>query len=73
MKRVTQVEELTAPYRLEYPYKRGLGPVLGAFFGGLKAGRLLGVRSADGAVFWTMMVDEVCVATELPSLTVAVT
>ena len=28
---MTQVEELTAPYRLEYPYKRGLGPVLGAF------------------------------------------
>ena len=48
---MTQVEELTAPYRLEYPYKRGLGPVLGAFFGGLKAGCLLGVRSADGAVF----------------------
>ncbi len=42
---------LTAPYRLEYPYKRGLGPVLGAFFGALRAGQLLGVRSADGSVF----------------------
>ncbi len=42
---------LTAPYRLEYPYKRGLGPVLGQFFGALRAGRLLGVCSSEGTVF----------------------
>ena len=42
---------LTAPYRLEYPYKRGLGPVLGQFFGALRAGQLLGVSSSDGSVF----------------------
>ena len=42
------VDRLTAPYRLEYTYKRGLGPVLGAFFGALKQGQLLAVRRADG-------------------------
>jgi uncharacterized OB-fold protein len=39
---------LVAPYRLEYPYRRHLGPVLGAFFSALKRGEILGVRSAAG-------------------------
>ena len=43
--------ELTAPYRLEYAYKRGLGPVLSAFFSGLQRGQLLGVRSKEGEVY----------------------
>jgi len=48
---MSQAAEFTAPYRLEYPYKRGLGPVLGAFFTGLRSGQLVGVRSAQGEVF----------------------
>jgi hypothetical protein len=42
---------LTQAYRLDYAYKRGLGPVLGAFFNGLRHGQLLGVRSAADEVF----------------------
>jgi len=40
----------TAPHVLEYPYSRSVGPVLGKFLGGLKAGVLLGVRSPSGKV-----------------------
>jgi len=41
---------LTAPHKLDYTYKRSTGPVLGRFFGGLRDGRILGVRRADGRV-----------------------
>lgn len=41
---------LTAPHKLEYTYKRSTGPILGRFFGGLRDGRLLGVRRPDGRV-----------------------
>ena len=41
---------LTAPHKLEYTYKRSTGPVLGRFFGGLRDGRILGVRRPDGRV-----------------------
>ncbi len=41
---------LTAPHRLQYTYKRSTGPVLGRFFGGLRDGRILGIRRADGRV-----------------------
>lgn len=41
---------LTAPHRLAYTYKRSLGPVLGAFFNGLRERRILGVRRAEGGV-----------------------
>jgi uncharacterized OB-fold protein len=37
-------------HRLEYPYARSVGPVIGAFLTGLRDGRLLGVRGAAGAV-----------------------
>ena len=40
----------TAPHVLEYPYSRSVGPVVGKFLGGLKAGVLLGVRSPSGKV-----------------------
>jgi uncharacterized protein len=40
----------TAPHVLEYPYSRSVGPVIGKFLGGLKAGVLLGVRTASGKV-----------------------
>lgn len=41
---------LTAPFRLQYAYKRSLGPVIGAFMTGLRAGRVLGARTAQGRV-----------------------
>jgi uncharacterized OB-fold protein len=41
---------LTAPHHLEYTYKRSTGAVLGRFFGGLRDGRILGVRRRDGRV-----------------------
>ncbi|HJP65667.1 MAG TPA: OB-fold domain-containing protein [Actinomycetota bacterium] len=40
----------TAPHVLEYPYSRSVGPVVGKFLGGLKAGVLLGVRTSSGRV-----------------------
>lgn len=41
---------LTAPFRLQYAYKRSLGPVIGAFMAGLRAGRVLGARTEAGRV-----------------------
>jgi len=41
---------LTAAHVLEYPYRRSVGPVLGAFFTGLSEQRLVGVRTRDGRV-----------------------
>lgn len=41
---------LEAPHVLEFPYTRSTGPVLGAFLAGLRSGRVLGVRGADGRV-----------------------
>jgi len=43
-------EALHASHRLEYPYSRSVGPVIGAFLTGLREGRLTGVRGAGGAV-----------------------
>lgn len=41
---------LTASHRLEYTYKRSLGPVLSKFFTGLRDRKLLGVKRPDGSV-----------------------
>jgi uncharacterized OB-fold protein len=35
---------------LEFPYKRSLGPIIGAFLTGLRDGRITGVRTPSGAV-----------------------
>lgn len=35
---------------LEFPYKRSLGPVIGQFLTGMRDGKLLGIRTADGRV-----------------------
>lgn len=43
-------EPLAAPYVLEYPYHRSVGPVIGRFFAALKERRITGVRAADGRV-----------------------
>jgi uncharacterized OB-fold protein len=37
---------------LEFPYSRTLGPVVGAFFAGLREQRLLAARTAGGRVFF---------------------
>ena len=36
---------------LEFPYSRTVGPVVGAFFTGLREHRIVGIRGADGKVF----------------------
>jgi uncharacterized OB-fold protein len=41
---------LSAPHRLEFPYRRSVGPVLGRFLAGLRDGRLEGIRARDGRV-----------------------
>jgi uncharacterized OB-fold protein len=41
---------LSAPHRLEFPYRRSVGPVLGRFLTGLRAGRVEGIRARDGRV-----------------------
>lgn len=41
---------LTAPYVLEYTYRRSVGPVLGRFFAALREGRILGAMTPGGRV-----------------------
>lgn len=41
---------LTSAHVLEYPYSRSVGPVLGAFFTGLREGRILGATASHGVV-----------------------
>jgi uncharacterized OB-fold protein len=40
----------SAAHVIEYPYSRTVGPVIGKFLGGLKAGVLLGIRTPSGKV-----------------------
>jgi uncharacterized OB-fold protein len=47
---MSESEVLHAAHRLEYPYVRSVGPVIGAFLTGLREGRLLGVVGAGGLV-----------------------
>ncbi|WP_040789717.1 OB-fold domain-containing protein [Nocardia paucivorans] len=46
----TSPESLSAPYRIEFPFTRTVGEKIGAFLGGLRDGRLYGVRTESGAV-----------------------
>jgi uncharacterized protein len=41
---------LSAVHTLEYPYTRSVGKVIGTFLAGLRDGRILGIRTASGAV-----------------------
>jgi uncharacterized OB-fold protein len=41
---------LSAPHRLEFPYRRSVGPVLGRFLAGLRDGHVEGIRARDGRV-----------------------
>ncbi len=43
-------EVLHASHRLEYPYSRSVGPVIGAFLTGLRDGKLFGVQGSGGSV-----------------------
>jgi len=43
-------EALHASHRLEYPYSRSVGPVIGGFLTGLRDGTLLGVKGSNGVV-----------------------
>ena len=44
------VDRPTETFKLELPYKRTLGPVIGAFFTGLRDGRIVGSRTSRGRV-----------------------
>ena len=44
------MSQLTAPYVLEYSYRRSTGPVIGRFLTGLRERRIEGVRLEDGRV-----------------------
>ncbi len=41
---------LRADLVIEYPFNRTTGPVIGAFYTGLREGAVLGIRGADGRV-----------------------
>ncbi len=43
-------ERLSAPLVLEYPFTRTTGPVIGAFFTGLREKIVLGIKRQDGTV-----------------------
>ena len=39
-----------ATWKLEFPYRRSVGPVIGAFLSGLREGKIVGIRTDDGRV-----------------------
>jgi len=41
---------LRAPLTLEYPFRRTTGPVIGAFYTGLREGRFIGIEDEQGKV-----------------------
>ena len=41
---------MTATWKLEFPYRRSVGPVIGAFLTALRDKRVIGVRAPDGRV-----------------------
>jgi uncharacterized OB-fold protein len=43
-------EQRVTETKLEFPYSRTLGPVMGAFLAGLREGKLLGIKGKDGRV-----------------------
>lgn len=40
----------TSPHKLEYPYSRSTGPVIGSFLTALRDGVLIGIRGSGGKV-----------------------
>ncbi|WP_199435319.1 Zn-ribbon domain-containing OB-fold protein [Qaidamihabitans albus] len=47
---MTEGASLSAPYTLEFPFERTVGPKIGTFFAGLKERRLFGARAERGVV-----------------------
>ena len=47
---MADVEVLTAPLVIEYPFSRTTGPVVGAFFTALREGFVVGIKAKDGRV-----------------------
>jgi uncharacterized OB-fold protein len=47
---MADVDVMTAPLVVEYPFSRTTGPVIGAFFTALREGFIVGVRGSDGRV-----------------------
>ncbi len=43
-------EVLHAEHRLEYPYSRSTGPIIGAFLTALRDGRFLGATGSNGSI-----------------------
>ena len=43
-------EVLHAEHRLEYPYSRSTGPIIGAFLTGLRDGKFFGATGSDGKI-----------------------
>ncbi|MCW4354994.1 OB-fold domain-containing protein [Hoyosella sp. YIM 151337] len=41
---------LTAPYSIEFPFERTVGPKIGMFLGGLRDARMFGVRTPSGVL-----------------------
>ena len=41
---------LVADHPIEYTYTRSTGPIIGAFLTGLRDGKIVGIRAADGRV-----------------------
>ena len=46
----SEAELLNAPHIVEYPYRRSVGPVMGAFFSALRDGKVVGVKTQTGRV-----------------------
>ena len=44
------MSEKVPTYKLEFPYKRSLGPVVGTFLTGLREKQMLGIRTDSGRV-----------------------
>ena len=47
---VRDSQPMKGPHVIEYPFRRSCGPILGEFFGGLREGRLVGIRSKTAGV-----------------------
>src|ERR1043165_291893 len=39
-----------ATWKLEFPYRRSVGPIIGAFLTGLREGKVVGIKTAGGRV-----------------------
>jgi uncharacterized OB-fold protein len=47
---MTDIQVLSAPHSMEFPYTRSTGPMVGAFLTGLRDRQVLGVRDSSGRV-----------------------